>query len=219
LQPVRIIGFADRDKADSEPARGFDFALRLVALIVLRGGIAAPAARQSRQGFERRSRTAEMIDKRPKRARADILAADEAQPVDPLLIRQADRFRFLAHPAPKTVSPCAGYAGFIAYIARQGRGNQMYRGCDRDLLTGQSHPLTATRPSLRHALHSRVLEQALETHSFRMQNLAKLLPVHVDDLDALQPFKSLAHELIENGTWQGVTVIGASAELPRSPAP
>jgi hypothetical protein len=31
-----------------------------------------------------------MIDQRAERARADIGAADEAQPVDPLLIREAD---------------------------------------------------------------------------------------------------------------------------------
>jgi hypothetical protein len=34
-------------------------------------------------------------------ARPDILAADEAEPIDPLLIRQSDGFRFLAHFAPK----------------------------------------------------------------------------------------------------------------------
>jgi hypothetical protein len=35
-------------------------------------------------------------------ARPDILAADEPQPFDPLLIRQADGLRALVHVATKT---------------------------------------------------------------------------------------------------------------------
>jgi hypothetical protein len=42
-----------------------------------------------------------MIEQRPKRARTDILTADEPQPVEPLLIRQPYWFSALAHPAPK----------------------------------------------------------------------------------------------------------------------
>ena len=41
-------------------------------------------------------------------ARADILAADQPQPVDALLIGQADRFFVFAHLAPRTPSLLAG---------------------------------------------------------------------------------------------------------------
>jgi hypothetical protein len=42
-------------------------------------------------------------------ARPDILAADKPQPVEPLLVGQPDRFRTVAHAAPKTlqnIRPC-----------------------------------------------------------------------------------------------------------------
>jgi hypothetical protein len=45
----------------------------------------ASAARQRRQSLERRAGSAEMIEQRAKGARADILTADEPQPVEPLL--------------------------------------------------------------------------------------------------------------------------------------
>jgi hypothetical protein len=42
---------------------------------------------------------------RPKAARPYILAADEPQPVDPLLIRQADGLGAVVHIAPKGTKP------------------------------------------------------------------------------------------------------------------
>jgi hypothetical protein len=42
-----------------------------------------------------------MIEQRAKGARADILTADEPQPVEPLLIRQTYWFYALAHPSPE----------------------------------------------------------------------------------------------------------------------
>jgi hypothetical protein len=45
----------------------------------------AAAARQARQRLERRARAAEMVEQCAKGARADILTADEAEPIEPLL--------------------------------------------------------------------------------------------------------------------------------------
>ena len=42
---------------------------------------------------------------RPKAARTDILAANEPQPVDPLLVGQADGLFAFAHFAPGRTSP------------------------------------------------------------------------------------------------------------------
>ena len=65
-------------------------------------------------------RAAEMIDQRAKRARTDILAADEAQPVDPLLVRQADALlRSVTSPPPGPDGRLL--TGSIAYNSGGGR--------------------------------------------------------------------------------------------------
>jgi hypothetical protein len=84
LQTLRIISFAECDQRHTEFARGFDFLFGPFARADLRRAVAA-AASESRQRFERRACAAELIEKRAKRARADILAANEPQPIDPLL--------------------------------------------------------------------------------------------------------------------------------------
>jgi hypothetical protein len=85
LQPARIIGLAERDQCNAELGGGFDLARRVVARTDLRRGRAAAAAGQGRQGRERGTRAAVMIEERSKRARTDILRSDEPQPVEPLL--------------------------------------------------------------------------------------------------------------------------------------
>jgi hypothetical protein len=77
----------------------FEFAQRLIARINLRRSTAA-ASRQTGEGFERGARAAEVINEGPKRPGADILSADEPQPIEALLIRQPKRFCCLAHAAP-----------------------------------------------------------------------------------------------------------------------
>jgi hypothetical protein len=51
---------------------------------------AAAAAGQGRERLERSLRAAELIDERPKRRRADILAADQPEPVQALAVAQLD---------------------------------------------------------------------------------------------------------------------------------
>ena len=88
---TRIIGLAERDQADAHGVRRPRFRARLRAREQMRPAPAAPPRRaRSGSALERRARAAVMIDQGAERARPDILAADEAQPVDPLLVGQAN---------------------------------------------------------------------------------------------------------------------------------
>ena len=58
-------------------------------------------------------------------------------------------------------------------------------------------------------------EQAAESGGFRVNKFAELPRSHVDALT----LKSLVYELIDSGTWQGVTAIAPASELSGSPAP
>src|SRR5580692_4454674 len=89
LQALRIAGFADGDECHAELLRGFHLLLGRFARTNLR---CRPTAtpRQRGQGLERGAGAAEMIDEGAKRAWPDVLAADQAQPVEPLLVGQTD---------------------------------------------------------------------------------------------------------------------------------
>ena len=100
LQALRIAGFADGDERDAEFSRGVDLTLGRVARTNLRRRRAA-TPRQRGQGLKRGARAAEMIDEGAKRARPDILAADEAQPVEALLVGEMDVVRRLVHVCPQ----------------------------------------------------------------------------------------------------------------------
>ncbi len=89
LQAARILGFAEGDQIDAEPVRGAQFSFG-----VFRGSdpdrARGPAAAgEIGQRRERGTRAAIVIEQRPEGARADILAADQPQPVEPLLVAQA----------------------------------------------------------------------------------------------------------------------------------
>ncbi len=73
---------AERDQRHTEVGASLEFALGLFAGANLWG---AGAARQVRQRRERRTRSAEMFEQRAKSARPHVLAADEAEPIEPLL--------------------------------------------------------------------------------------------------------------------------------------
>src|ERR1700686_1381569 len=102
LQAFRIVGLANGDECDVELSRGVDLPFGRVARTDLRRSPTA-TPRQRGQGLKRGAGAAEMIDEGAKRARPryyganarrlrhntarpDILAADEAQPVEPLLV-------------------------------------------------------------------------------------------------------------------------------------
>jgi hypothetical protein len=84
LQPARIMRLAAYDQCHAKFGASLDLTLGLFAGANLRCAGTA-AARQCRQHLERRARSAEMVEQRAKGARADILTADEPQPVEPLL--------------------------------------------------------------------------------------------------------------------------------------
>ena len=101
LQALRIAGFADGDERDVEFSRGVHLTLSLVARTNLRRRRAA-APRQRGQGLKRRAGAAEMIDESAKRPRSDVLAADEAQPVEALLVGEVDAMCRFVHFTPET---------------------------------------------------------------------------------------------------------------------
>ena len=97
-KPRRIIRFAQRDQGGILAARLGKLALGVFQRIDFSRPFGATAPGESRKRLERRARSAKMIDERAKGARTDILAANEAQPVEPLLVGQAHAFAGVCDP-------------------------------------------------------------------------------------------------------------------------
>ena len=86
-EPWRVAGFSWRNQADADfPAR-VEFRARLLFAADAAGTRRAATPRQIGQALQRRAGIAEMTEERVEGARADIVRADQAQPVDPLGIR------------------------------------------------------------------------------------------------------------------------------------
>ena len=102
LQARRIVRLPERDQAHAKRAGGLQLALG-VGTRIDAGGRGAAAPRQIRHRLERRARAAVMVDERAEGARADIVAADELQPVEPLLVGQTNAVvaPFVGHIAPR----------------------------------------------------------------------------------------------------------------------
>jgi hypothetical protein len=115
LQPRRIIRFAERDEADAAGARRFQLGRGVFARTNAGRPRVVAAAGERGQGVERGTRAAIVIDQVAERARTryyganarrlrhntartDIVAAGEAQPVEPLLLAQSLP---LAHRRPR----------------------------------------------------------------------------------------------------------------------
>jgi hypothetical protein len=96
------------NKGDAQLVRQGELAHGIFTRANLRGTTRSAALRQRRQCFERRPRTAEMIDQRAERARPDILATDEPQPIDPLRVLEFSRETTLL------LQPCCNYAATTA---------------------------------------------------------------------------------------------------------
>jgi hypothetical protein len=75
------VRLAERDQRNAKFAASLDLTFSLFAGANLRRAGAA-AACQCRQRFKRRACSAEMVEQRAKGARADIVTADEAEPID-----------------------------------------------------------------------------------------------------------------------------------------
>ncbi len=87
-QPLRITMFAGRNQANAKSCAVGDLPFGLRRSADPADPRCAAATSQVGQGAERGPRAAEMPEQRMKRARADILAADQPQPVEPLRVGQ-----------------------------------------------------------------------------------------------------------------------------------
>ena len=111
-----------------------DLALGIFARANLRrSGAAAP--RQARQRRERGARAAEMVEERAKSARSDILTADEAEPLEPLLTAFVlPNYLVISVSCPKLLArPCCIMLPFVLVVFRAFpmlAGNYMRHGCD-----------------------------------------------------------------------------------------
>ena len=113
LQALRIAGLADGDECHAELLRRFDLTFsRFARTNLRRRGTTTP--RQRGQGLERGAGAAEMIDEGAEGARPDVLAADEAQPVEALFVGEVDVVRSLVHFAPR-LCPQAARPATITY--------------------------------------------------------------------------------------------------------
>src|SRR5262249_28080256 len=90
LQSVWIVGLAKRDQVDAERPCRLDLALGLVVRIDAGSALGAAAPGKLRQRFERLARAAIVVDERAEGARPNVLAANEPQPVDPLLVGETN---------------------------------------------------------------------------------------------------------------------------------
>ncbi len=82
----RITSLTGCQQRDAEPGAGSNFALGFIHGADAPGRPAPPRSASCGRLLKRVAGTAEMIDERAKGARADILAADQPQPVDALCV-------------------------------------------------------------------------------------------------------------------------------------
>ena len=97
LQPARIFRLPERDESDAERFRRRELARGVLAGMDARGAARAAAAGKIGERRQRRAGAAVVVDQRAERARADVVAADEAKPIEPLLLAQPHAVAVFAH--------------------------------------------------------------------------------------------------------------------------
>ena len=85
LQPGRIVGLPQRHEGHAEGFRRLELTLGVLAGVDAGGTARAAAAGEIGQRRQRRACAAIVVDQRAEGARADIVAADEAKPIELLL--------------------------------------------------------------------------------------------------------------------------------------
>jgi hypothetical protein len=85
-QAVRIVGLGSRHQGHAHRLGGRELALGVLARADAGRPGCAPSSGEIGQRGQRRARIAAMPDQGLKRARADMIAADQPQPIDPLLV-------------------------------------------------------------------------------------------------------------------------------------
>src|SRR5262249_29251855 len=101
LQPHGIGGFAEPDIGGAVAGRGSELPFGVRARVNAGEPRRTAATRQLRKRFESRTRIAEATNECAKGARPDILTANQAEPIDTLLVGEG-KFRVVAvvHNAP-----------------------------------------------------------------------------------------------------------------------
>ena len=107
LQARRIIRLAERDQFDAARAAPPSIRAAASSREQMRDARGAAAARERGQGVERGARAAVMVDQVAEGARPDIVAADEPQPVEPLLVGQSHAVAVASPPPPRPPAPTA----------------------------------------------------------------------------------------------------------------
>src|SRR5262245_43971014 len=97
LQPGRIIGLPERHEGDAEGLRRLELPLGVLPGMDAGGAACTAAAGEIRQRRQRRAGAAVVVDQRAEGARTDIVAADEAKPIEPLLLAQPHAVLLFAH--------------------------------------------------------------------------------------------------------------------------
>jgi hypothetical protein len=80
-----------RQQADTDLQAGEQFALRILRAADAAGPVGAAPPRQLGQPVQRRAGAAEVIQQGTKGARADIVRADQPQPIDPRGVAEIGR--------------------------------------------------------------------------------------------------------------------------------
>ena len=84
-------------RQDAEGFRRLELTLGVLAGVDAGGTARAAAAGEIGQRRQRRACAAIVVDQRAEGARADVVAADEAKPIEPLLLAQPHAIAVLAH--------------------------------------------------------------------------------------------------------------------------
>jgi len=105
LQAAGIIGLAERNEGHAGRVRRLELALGILARGDATRTFGAAAAGEFGDRRQGRARPAVMIDQRAECARADIVAADQAQPIEPLLVVEPHALVCFTHDAPRALPP------------------------------------------------------------------------------------------------------------------
>ena len=123
-----IIRLAQRQQGHAERLRRRHLALGVLARVDARGTPRAAAAGKIGQRRERGAGATAVIDQGAEGARPDMVAADEAQPVEALFVGQAGGFKHGAYPSlsmpmrTKRVQKSTGFPAGRPTAALDGRG-------------------------------------------------------------------------------------------------
>jgi hypothetical protein len=98
---MRIVRLAQRQQGHPQSGGGLELALGILARVYADGSGRAAAAGEIGQRVQGRARSAVVVDECTEGARTHVVAADEPQPIQPLLVGQPDAHAFSSHEDPQ----------------------------------------------------------------------------------------------------------------------